>query len=245
MNKCIYLLAAVTLFSCQDKKTIVELAPIESSSANKLLANARVSGSGANIAPPPLSTTIFKDLSGKITIKLYKSVRQYGMQLISRVSVENDYVLCGGGAFISNWSSDIRGAFIMESRPETNLREWVAQSSYIGVGECHDFVTYAYGIKIEGVSSEALRAKMKVFSQTSASSINPVSQLNISKEPYMLLGGGGKSNSNMPLLGSIPYGETWYAETMGVAQKGTVTAYAIGIDKAFVNSMNLSIKQVS
>lgn len=243
MKAIVILLTIAAIFSsCQEKKESIAPSNGESAMTVKTLASARVAGNGSRIVPPPLTNTTFTDASGKITVKLFKSVRKYEAKMTVWVAVPSDFVVVGGGAFIDNWSNDFGGAYIIESRPESNLSEWVASSSYVLSPECHWLTVYAYGIKIEGVSSTALREKMNVLSQTSGNATNPSVTLDVKNTPYYLIGGGAKSNSSAPLVGSIPYGESWYAETKGA---GTVTSYAIGIDKVMANKWGLSIKQFS
>lgn len=230
----------VFLFGCQiSKESLLPLSD-ESGITGKTLSNARVAGNGANLAPPPLTTTTFTDASGKVTVKLFKSVRKLEAKMTQRVILPEDYVLAGGGFFLDNWSNDFGGGYILESRPESNLSEWVVSSSYLLNFECYWLTTYAYGIKIEGVPSSTLRQKMKVFTQTSNTSTNPSVSMDLKNTTYYLIGGGGKSNSTMPLVGIMPYGEAWLAEAKGT---GSVTSYAIGIDKTMANKWGLSIKQ--
>jgi hypothetical protein len=242
MKPFIFISSALLLFaSCKDNLSVtgsenfVEL-------KNNPEASMRVEGNGATLTPPSLAINTFKDASGKVTIKIFKSTRLYGPTITAKASVENGYVLVSGGAFIDNWSSDMRGAFIFESRPEANLKDWIATSSYIGTPECHYLTAYAVGLKVEGITADALRSKMKVFTLTSASGTNPVAQIEVNSL-YTLIGGGAKSNSISPLIASLPYGQKWYAETMQIVQKGTVTSYGIGLENKTMDQLRLQITQ--
>jgi hypothetical protein len=238
MKRVIFLTALIFCFvACEKENEFLQ--SIENQTS---VSSARTSGNGANLTPPSLAINTFKDGSGKVTIKIFKSARLYGPVITAKASVENDYVLVSGGSFIDNWSSDMRGAFIFESRPEANLKDWIATSSYIGTPECHYLTAYAIGIKVEGITVDALRAKMKIFSQTSTSGTNPSTQIGVSSS-YTLVGGGAKSNSVSPLIASIPYGQNWYAETMQIPSKSTVTSYAIGIENKTLDQLRLEITQ--
>lgn len=250
MSKFIYAVSIIVIMlACDSKESIVaESQKIVTTNQPATISNglrsARESSNSTNIAPPPIAQNIFKDGTGKITIKIFKSQRLYGAKITAKATVEPDFVLVGGGAFIDGWSVSNRGAFIMESRPENNLKDWVASSSHINPAECHFLTSYAVGMRLDGVSADVLRSKMKVFNQISGNSTSAISQLNINNQPYILIGGGAKSNSSAPLAASIAYGNSWYAATMPTIQNGSVTSYVIGIDKNFVNSSRLEILQV-
>ena len=183
-NSILTITLFVFLLSCTNKKvdTLQKTFSTPASALNML----------STPLPPNLSQSEFKDVSGKVTIKIFTSVRYYGPSISASLVVSPDYVLVGGGAFIDTWSKN--GAFIMETRPNEDLTAWLVRSSSFLEPECHYLTVYAIGLKIEGIPAATLKSKMKVFSQTSVASILPSVTLPINSS-YKLIGGGAKTNS--------------------------------------------------
>lgn len=230
----------VVTVSCQSEKGDTPL-PLGSDALTRAQYSvARIASNGNQIAPPPLLNTVFKDASGKVTIKIFKSSRAFVARSTVRVAVEPDFVCIGGGGFVDRWSNSMGGGYINESRPvDGNFREWVVSASHVLSFECFWFTAYATGIKVEGVTPAALREKLRLFSTTSGNGANSAATVNIPSN-FKLIGGGARSNSASPLTASMPYGDTWYSEIKGT---GNVSTFAIGIEKTSMDKWGLSIKQ--
>lgn len=186
----------------------------------------------------------YTDWSGKIHLQIF-SLTAYGQHPHVEVEISADYVLVGGGAEVLNWNPfDFNLAFITESRPNESLTTWIGSSKDHIYTDYHSLTVYAIGMKIDGITPEFLRSKMKVFSAKSPKENHPTISVPIPSN-YLLIGGGafddyqGYGNmlvtsypaSRFVIIGGITLQEwTVSGKDHRRPDPSIITAYAIGIE---------------
>jgi hypothetical protein len=231
----IYILFLISLFSCQND------APFTLVREETIAMSSRQSAVQIDQTPPKFPNPVFKDISGKVSIKIFVSPRYVNKSHRITIAVESGYVLVGGGGFIENTGNELLGGFITECRPETDLKRYYV-SSTSPTPEYFALTAYAIGLKIEGVSENTLRSNMKVFQKSGNGYPTPV--FSEVSDDFKLIGGGARSDSSTPtapLITSISNGEGWLAQTMLLSNKNpeTATSFSIGIKKSFLTTYKL------
>ncbi|MCX8489708.1 MAG: hypothetical protein ORN54_01425 [Cyclobacteriaceae bacterium] len=173
----------------------------------------------------------FTDVSGLVKIKLfYESFGPTSYNISNSVHVDADYVLVGGSAWVENTEA---GALLTESRPDFYNNDWYATSKEHAYFDSHTLHIVAIGLRLEGVTSDALRSYMQVFSIPGGTQSAPSASVTI-PTGYLLLGGGTKINWTAPgnlLVHSYPAGNTWNSKGKDhlYSSPASITSYAIAI----------------
>lgn len=242
------LIQLALLMSCSNAEKLTPEPVIGSSTmladSTKKTSSLRLISTESNTLPPVFKTTEFTDKSKKVIMKIFVSPRYCGAYHRITIPVTTGYVLTGGGGYIDNWQDDYKGAYLTETRPDANLKNYYVSSNSL-TSETHCLTAYAVGIKIAGVSEATLRANMKLVSKklgvipTAGRSIE-VAELPID---HKLIGGGASTEEKAPITASIVNGNRWLAEAMVLpsGKKTFVTAYSIGIKDSFLKSNRLSL----
>lgn len=155
---------------------------------------------------------------------------------------DNQYVLVGGGAEIEGQGSP--GALLTSSFPgQSGLQHfWSASSKDHLVAYAHRLRAYAIGLRLDGLSRDALASMTVYNSSISATASHPSAEK--AKEPgdTILIGGGALahfSGAGQLLTGSYPVPDppaqptAWHAASKDhlVGDPGTVEAWAISIPR--------------
>lgn len=162
------------------------------------------------------------DSSGQVQIVVVRD-RSVGLATDIAVTVPDDYVLIGGGAFLIGTDGVPKG-FLTASYPDDSLTTWNAKF-YIRPPYNSALSGFAVGLKLAGLTKAQLKANLQLFSGTDSASVS---------SGYSLIGGGTKVTYNgngQSLVRSRPAGSTWYSGTKAymAADSAVMTSYAIGI----------------
>jgi hypothetical protein len=175
----------------------------------------------------------YTDESGLIHLKVIYGTTSFLQHPFGWISVPDDYVLVGGGAWTWGWSHD--GGFLTESRPDSTLDTWFASSKDHINYDPHYLTIYAICMRIEGVDPNDLKSKVHYYSNTSFPANHPSTQCFVPSN-CLLIGGGARDNYNNygnMLVKSYPSnGNYWIVEGKDHRRPDpcTITAYAIGIE---------------
>jgi len=187
----------------------------------------------------------FTDWSGKVSVVLVSTDFGPGDLVQGSVTVPDDYVLVGGGAY--NYQGE-PGSFLTASYPSSDLKTWYIESKGRPGVTPYYLACYAIGLKIEGLSSADLRNYIRLTSATSGVAAHPSATASLTGTGYTLIGGGAKVNwsgAGNFLTDSHPAGtdNAWYVESKDhiTSAPASITAYAIGIMKNIPNFGTLDI----
>lgn len=187
----------------------------------------------------------FTDWSGKVSVVLVSTDFGPGDLVQGSVTVPDDYVLVGGGAY--NYQGE-PGSFLTGSYPSSDLRTWYIESKGRPGVTPYYLACYAIGLKIEGLSSADLRNYIRLTSATSGVASQPSASASLTGSGYTLIGGGAKVNwsgAGNFLTDSHPAGtdNAWYVASKDhiTSSPASITAYAIGITKDIPNFGTLDI----
>jgi hypothetical protein len=138
------------------------------------------------------ATSLF-DWSGRVESATWVCFNHTPQELLTiQCTVDPGYVLVGGGASADTTTGP--GAFLTASYPfdPDALTTWEASSKDHGVVSLHVLTVYAIGLKISGMSRDAVRALMYVNQQSAGPASHPVAgAADPSPSVAMLTLGGG------------------------------------------------------
>jgi hypothetical protein len=170
------------------------------------------------------TTTIYgyaTDSSGLVQTVV---VREQVVGLANEISVTvpDDYILIGGGAF----SSANPGNFLTASYPNDSLSTWHAKF-FLQPRLNNVLTAYAVGLKLAGLTKAQLQANLQLVSGSDSASVD---------SSFFLIGGGTKVTyvgNGQSLIKTKPEGNTWYSGTKNYLPNDSVvmTTYAIGLKK--------------
>jgi hypothetical protein len=193
------------------------------------------------------------DHSGQVEVKIWGDFVA-GQQPHAEVSVDNDFVMIGGGARVTdaNNSSNNVLALLTSCYPKDDgtFTTFVGDSKDHIVTYNHRLWVYVIGMKAydgsnNPISTSTLIAQMNIAKTTSGSAAHPGVTVNAMPSGYSVLSGGAKVNwsgagnlltkSNLPNLGS-PY-DQWEAQSKdhGISSPATIEAYELSIDPVIAN----------
>jgi hypothetical protein len=170
-------------------------------------------------------------LASPLTVKVWSCANSTAVaHPVVQCSVDEDYVLVGGGAW-ATWSGP--GALLTASFPaDPNiLRTWEARSKDHGVAEPHILFVYAIGLKIAGVSRSTLLGSAFVNRKTSAPSSRPTANAPMFPDNVMQTsdgclddwhGPGNLLTACEPVLGAAGKEHGW-------SDPASITHYRIGL----------------
>lgn len=192
------------------------------------------------------SSVVYSDKSGTIKVKVF--FRSFnGSNNSGSVSVGSGYVLVGGGA----WSSP--NSLLTSSFPLRDGKSWKASSKDHHYPSDHKLTVYAVGLKIDGVNEFILAQNIKINVETTTGlPVESPTKLVRMDTNYTLVGGGAFLDARCTLCTgganllyrSAPFGQNiWYTAGKSHIYSGfsKLTAYAIGINKNFLNSLNIEV----
>lgn len=225
MKKIFFLLAIIAVFSsCEENANEFITDP----GINKTTPLSLQAGSTTPFALNAAGE--YTDGSGLVKIKLFPGTVGPNQVNIGAVTVDADYVIVGGAAWVSSIES---GAYLTESRPDLASNTWRAASKDHQYSDSHVLNITAVGLKIEGVTPDQLKSYMQIFTNESGYSSHPNTSVAVPSN-YILLGGGAKvnwsGNGNL-LTESYPIGNSWMVASKDhkFASPASITAFAIGI----------------
>ena len=179
------------------------------------------------------------DWSGLVKVKYYSVTTAPAFQHNDNwtYSVDDDYLCIGGGVRPITTGA---GAFVVDSRPLTDFSGWLVSTKDHQQADQHVIFIFAVGLKIEGVSKEELKSRLRIFTSTSPEAHHPHAEVTIPSN-YDLIGGGADINydgAGCLLTHSypVPGQSKWIAEGKDhfISDPSTITAYAIGIEKGYI-----------
>jgi hypothetical protein len=194
----------------------------------------------------------YSDTSGFINIMVwYDKTTIMSQNPKISVSVDDGYVLVGGGAFADDQSGN--GAFLTKSWPDDGLTTWSAESKSHIVSNAHNLSVYAVGMKIAGVSPDYVRSKMCIIKDSSARMNHPSIAKTLPSN-YIMLGGGvwddwdytgGYGNMVVASYPTNVAGDnrTWYVEGKDhrYADPSVIHIAVIGIQSFIVGDVSLDV----
>lgn len=192
-----------------------------------------------------ITSSIGKDWSGLIEVKIFKrsTYPKQSQNTDVTVSVPSGYVCIGGGAntkYVGPAGAGYSGygALLTASYPSSDKKSWIASSKDQHVVSLHELDVYAIGLRIAGISEEALKNYIIIQSATSVVTNKPAIIVSLPRN-YTLVGGGAKVNLNGGygnlLVESRPLaplgGNSWIVSSKDHIRFNptSITAYAIGI----------------
>jgi hypothetical protein len=167
--------AGAFLKSTITEKEMDSIADIKSKSVTAVMKSESESGS---YSYSDTSETIYIVVNCKRTVNALENPK------IS-VSVDDGYVLVGGGAFADDQSG--KGVFLTKSWPDDGLTTWSAESKSHIVSNPHYLTVYAMGMKIVGISPDYVRSKMCIRKDSSAKINHPSISITLPSN-YLMLG---------------------------------------------------------
>lgn len=191
-------------------------------------------------------SAIYTDRSGTIKVQVF--FRHFkGQNNTGTTRVGSGYVLIGGGASASP------DALLTSSAPLLDGKSWSASSKDHQYPSNHQLSVYAIGLKIEGVSEFTLARNIKINSEsTTGLPVSSPSKFVVLDTNYTLVGGGASLDASCTLCTgganllykSAPLGRNaWNTAGKDHIYPGEsgLTAYAIGINTSFLNSLNIQV----
>lgn len=177
------------------------------------------------------------DSSTQVQIVVVRD-RSVGTATEIAVTVPDDYVLIGGGAFLISTDGVPRG-FLTASYPDDSLTTWNAKF-YVRPPFNNALSGFAVGLKLTGLTKAQLKANLQLFSGFDSASV---------ASNYVLIGGGTKvtySGNGQSLVKSKPDGNTWYSGTKvyTAGDSAVMTSYAIGIRDSIPSFGALKVERV-
>ena len=108
----------------------------------------------------------FTDASGRVTVAVFRqragSAQQHFFDLAA--DVPEDMVAIGGGAEAVNVPE---GALLTASYPNGDLSAWLASSKDHKRPQPHHLISYAIGLRIQGLTRDQLLSHIRVTTQDS------------------------------------------------------------------------------
>lgn len=134
----------------------------------------------------------FQDASGLVTVSVFErrggTSQQHWHDF--RIDVGPDMVAIGGGGEAARLPE---GALLTASYPDDDLRAWLVSSKDHMKPNHHQLTGYAIGLKIEGMSRDALLDKIHVSRNESSVAQHPEASASL-PDGYKLISGGFKVN---------------------------------------------------
>jgi hypothetical protein len=187
-------------------------------------------------------TSSFYDASGTVEVRVWEA-SGYGTYPQVNCSVDPDFVLVGGGAYVINGYGLLTASYPQDA----SLTTWVARSKEHLYSSPHTLICYAIGIKLMNISKSTLMQYMSL--RTNVSSVNnSYTSTSVSlPSGYLLIGGGASvpAGAGQLLCQSNPSGQTTWqaaARAHGYYYTTSVTSYAIGINPRIAGFGNLDVK---
>jgi hypothetical protein len=187
----------------------------------------------------PLHT--YHDASGKITVTVFVVVGDPEQEIwkdqLATVG-DPDMVAIGGGGAASdghqNTATPGTGSFLTASYPNENWTGWKVSARDHQIPQAYALNTYVIGMKIAGLSRQALVDNLLLATDSTGASGHPSKYVGLGSNSYVLAGGGFKVEDGIPNLGtaSFPSDETtWmaYSQDHMTPAAAQLWVYAIGI----------------
>jgi vibriolysin len=218
-----------------------ELKTGKDSSDNLIAANPNAKVASALVTAGP-----FTDWSGQVSVVLVSSDFGPSNDLLQgSVTVPDDYVVVGGGAY--NYQGE-PGSFLTASYPSSDLTTWnIVSKGRPGVSTYY-LACYAIGLKIGGLTSTQLRNYISLTTATSGVASQPTISASLAGSGYTLIGGGAKVNwsgAGNFLTDSHPdvTNNAWAVASKDhiTSSPASITSYAIGIMQNIPNFGSLDI----
>ncbi|MGO1055307.1 hypothetical protein [Crossiella sp. CA198] len=175
----------------------------------------------------------YRDASGKVTVTVYERASAVAAHIRDhRVTIPDaDVVAVGGGAVATNQGN---GALLTASYPLPGFTGWAASSKDHHGSQPHSLRGYVIGLRIAGMSAEALRAQLRVTEATSAVAGHPEAEApNPGADSWALLGGGFNLQwtgaGNLATASFPTGGETWKARGKDHNQGDPAKVVAYGV----------------
>lgn len=191
-------------------------------------------------AGDPISEGEWIDDSGTIQLQMWRCAGPPARtgRVDSSCTIPPGYVLVGGGASIFRFGGP--GAMLVASYPDPgNTRTWRGTSKDHFAAQEHTLEIHAIGMKLNGLTENALRNQMHFGWRTSALANHPSTTAFV-PPGYVLLGGGARPNyggAGQLLVASWGTGDSnppsWFAKSKDhvVADPSTITAFTISVKR--------------
>jgi hypothetical protein len=199
------------------------------------------------------------DNSGKVEVKIWADYVD-GQHPHAEVSVDNDFVMIGGGARVSDFNNSSNSVLALLTscypKDDGTFTTFVADSKDHITVYNHRLWVYVIGMKLydgsnNPISTSTLISQMSIAKATSSSAAHPSVTVNAMPSGYKVLSGGAKVNwsgagnlltkSNFPTTGAT---ETqWEANSKdhGISSPATIEAYELSIDPVISNFGTLEV----
>ncbi|MCW2859529.1 MAG: hypothetical protein JWP48_1237 [Actinoallomurus sp.] len=175
-----------------------------------------------------------KDSSGRITIAVFReqaTVEQAHFHDFA-TNVDIDLVAIGGGVEAAETPE---GALITASYPSPNRWAWLGSSKDHNHPNPHLITVYAIGMKIEGLSRDALMSNLRFFGKRSDVAPHPAEEASV-PPGFLLIGGGFRINwppgtGNMATASFPDSDSTWKVRSKDhfTPSPCTIDAFSVGL----------------
>ena len=185
----------------------------------------------------------FYDSSKKVEIKIFEN-SAYGQHNDVSVSVDNEYVLIGGGAWADYGNGG--GALLVASYPtDDQLTTWNAKSKDHKVQNNHTLHVYAIGMRLKDnngkyISRTTLMNYMIWRRETSTTAPHPSTHVTL-PYGYSLLSGGAEAVNGLNVGSLLTASYPVDSRTWSVASKDHCEAFATQINAYAIGVRNTKI----